>query len=50
MITMFKIYLENGDIYMMEIGFSFHMYKIKNGYLYNGFKKLGKIKGIEVIG
>lgn len=50
MTKMFRIYLENDEIYLMEIGFNFYRYKIKNGYLYRGFKKLGKIKGIEAIG
>lgn len=50
MATIFKIYLENGDIYVMEIGFNFHWYTIKKGYLYKGFKKLGRIKEMEMMG
>ena len=33
----------------MEIGFNFEKYEIKKGYLYKGFKKLGKIMCIEII-
>ena len=46
----FRIYLKNGDKYLMEIGFNFHLYKIKRGFLYNGFKKLGEIDAIKTIG
>lgn len=39
----FFIILENNDYYLMKIGWNFHKYKIKNGYLYRGLIKLGKI-------
>ena len=43
----FMIYLENGEKYLMEVGFNFHKYKIKNETLYRGFHKLGKIVAIK---
>jgi len=46
---MFKIYLDNCKIYLLEIGFNFDKYKIKKGYLYEGIHKLGKILRIETL-
>jgi len=43
----FMIYLDNKEMYLVEIGRNFHLYKIKKGYLYLGFKKLGKIVKIK---
>ena len=45
--SMFTIYLDNGDKYLIEINFNLQMYIIKKGYLYRGFKKLGKIIAIK---
>lgn len=47
--TNFYLILDNGENYLMEIDFNFNMYKIKKGYLYKGFKKLGKIIAIVTV-
>lgn len=39
----FYIELDNKQLYLMELDFNFNKYRIKKGYLYKGFKKLGKI-------
>lgn len=43
----FDIILENNQVYRMEVGFNFHEYTIKKGFLYKGFKKLGKVRTIK---
>lgn len=44
-----KVYLYNEQTFVIECGQMGNLkgYKIKNGYLYQGFKKLGKIKAFE---
>ena len=39
----FYLYLENGNIYLMNIGFNFHKYSILKGCLYKNGENLGKI-------
>lgn len=43
----FLIQLENGELYLMEIGYNLQKYVIKKGYLYKNHKKLGKIIGVK---
>lgn len=44
------VFLSNYPLpFRLEIGFNFEKYKIKKGYLYKGFKKIGKIVRIAEV-